>query len=95
MLLSSTLPELASSIGAFIIPVGESVNFFFQPKEGPIVTPPFVTFHASVSVPYGPAVEADRVHRNMATRAWQQSPMGHASSSMILTKRPRKSGQQH
>ena len=34
-------------IGAFIIPVGESVHSFFQPKDGSLVTPPFMTFHVS------------------------------------------------
>ena len=37
-------------MGAFVIPVGESVNTFFQPKDGNFVTPPFMTFH--VSQPY-------------------------------------------
>ncbi|KJZ71765.1 hypothetical protein HIM_08850 [Hirsutella minnesotensis 3608] len=35
-------------VGAFVIPVGESVSSFFQPKDGSFVTPPFVTFHASL-----------------------------------------------
>lgn len=33
---------------AFVIPVGESVHTFFQPKEGPIVTPPYMRFHVSL-----------------------------------------------
>lgn len=33
--------------GAFIIPVGESIHSFFQPKEGPAVVPPFMQFHVS------------------------------------------------
>ncbi|KAJ9295062.1 hypothetical protein DTO271G3_6232 [Paecilomyces variotii] len=37
-------------MGAFIIPVGESVHSFFQPKDGPVVVPPFMTFHK-----HGPA----------------------------------------
>ncbi|KAI1489524.1 alpha/beta-hydrolase [Biscogniauxia mediterranea] len=32
-------------MGAFIIPVGESVHSFFQPKDGSFVTPPFMKFH--------------------------------------------------
>lgn len=35
-------------LGAFIIPVGESINSFFQPKDGPSFTPPFMEFHVSV-----------------------------------------------
>lgn len=34
-------------VGAFIIPVGESVNSFFQPKGSPAVVPPFMKFHVS------------------------------------------------
>ncbi|KAL4982465.1 Alpha/beta hydrolase fold-1 [Aspergillus falconensis] len=30
--------------GAFIIPVGESVHSYFQPKEGPVIHPPFTRF---------------------------------------------------
>lgn len=38
-------------MGAFVIPVGESVNSFFQPKDGqPAVTPPFMTFHVSTQL---------------------------------------------
>ncbi|KAI1746705.1 alpha/beta-hydrolase [Xylaria castorea] len=32
-------------IGAFIIPVGESVHSFFQPKDGSFMVPPFLEFH--------------------------------------------------
>jgi pimeloyl-ACP methyl ester carboxylesterase len=34
-------------MGAFIIPVGDSVTSFFQPKDGSFVTPPFMQFHVS------------------------------------------------
>lgn len=34
-------------VGAFVIPVGESITSFFQPKDGNFVTPPFMTFHVS------------------------------------------------
>jgi pimeloyl-ACP methyl ester carboxylesterase len=34
-------------VGAFIIPVGESIHSFFQPKDGTAVVPPFMTFHVS------------------------------------------------
>lgn len=34
-------------MGAFVIPVGESITTFFQPKDGNFVTPPFMTFHVS------------------------------------------------
>ncbi|KAI1306953.1 hypothetical protein F5Y03DRAFT_133109 [Xylaria venustula] len=32
-------------IGAFIIPEGESVHSFFQPKDGSFLVPPFDEFH--------------------------------------------------
>jgi pimeloyl-ACP methyl ester carboxylesterase len=34
-------------VGAFIIPVGESVHTFFQPKDGSFVQPHFMRFHVS------------------------------------------------
>lgn len=34
----------------FLVPVGESVHTFFQPKDGsPPVIPPYCNFHASIS----------------------------------------------
>ncbi|KAK8132281.1 alpha/beta-hydrolase [Apiospora kogelbergensis] len=32
-------------MGAFVIPVGESIHSFFQPKDGTAVVPPFMEFH--------------------------------------------------
>ncbi|KAB8232727.1 hypothetical protein BDV23DRAFT_175314 [Aspergillus alliaceus] len=32
-------------MGAFVIPVGESVSSFFQPKDATIVAPPYMRFH--------------------------------------------------
>jgi dienelactone hydrolase len=34
-------------VGAFIIPVGESIHSFFQPKDGTAAIPPFMEFHVS------------------------------------------------
>jgi len=36
-------------VGAFVIPVGESVQSFFQPKDGSFVQPHFMRFHVSDS----------------------------------------------
>ncbi|PYI03138.1 alpha/beta-hydrolase [Aspergillus sclerotiicarbonarius CBS 121057] len=47
-------------VGAFVIPVGESVHTFFQPKEGPLVTPPFMRFHKHGFDGLGTVVEAHR-----------------------------------
>lgn len=49
-------------IGAFIIPVGESIFSFFQPKEGPAVVPPFVTFHVSQRQPCAEAIDGSNIH---------------------------------
>ncbi|KAF2873517.1 Alpha/beta hydrolase fold-1 [Massariosphaeria phaeospora] len=32
-------------VGAFIIPVGESIHSYFQPKDGSALVPPFMKFH--------------------------------------------------
>jgi pimeloyl-ACP methyl ester carboxylesterase len=37
-------------IGAFLVPVGESVSSFFQPKDGSLVTPSFMRFHVCISL---------------------------------------------
>jgi pimeloyl-ACP methyl ester carboxylesterase len=34
-------------VGAFVIPEGESIHSFFQPKDGTAVVPPFMKFHVS------------------------------------------------
>lgn len=38
-------------VGGFIIPVGESIHSFFQPKDGTVVQPHFMRFHVSAEVP--------------------------------------------
>ncbi|RAL10320.1 alpha/beta hydrolase [Aspergillus homomorphus CBS 101889] len=47
-------------VGAFVVPVGESVHTFFQPKEGPVVTPPFMQFHKHGVLGLGTIVEAHK-----------------------------------
>lgn len=37
--------------GAFIIPVGESINSFFQPKDTPPVVPPWMKYHVRSLLP--------------------------------------------
>jgi dienelactone hydrolase len=34
--------------GGFVIPVGESIHSFFQPKEAPAVVPDWLEFHVSI-----------------------------------------------
>jgi hypothetical protein len=36
---------------AFVIPVGESIHSFFQPKDGSVVRPPWLELHVSISSP--------------------------------------------
>ncbi|KAL2168255.1 hypothetical protein VTG60DRAFT_223 [Thermothelomyces hinnuleus] len=45
--------------GAFVIPVGESIHSFFQPKDGSFVTPPFMTFHKHGAAGLGTIVNAE------------------------------------
>ncbi|KAF3024296.1 hypothetical protein E8E14_013464 [Neopestalotiopsis sp. 37M] len=47
-------------VGAFVIPVGESITSFFQPKDGNFVTPPFMTFHKHGGAGLGTIVQADK-----------------------------------
>ncbi|RAK96478.1 alpha/beta hydrolase [Aspergillus ibericus CBS 121593] len=47
-------------MGAFVIPVGESVTSFFQPKDGSFHTPPFMRFHKHGHTGLGTAVDAPR-----------------------------------
>ncbi|KAL3462440.1 alpha/beta-hydrolase [Aspergillus heterothallicus] len=47
-------------IGAFLVPVGESVSSFFQPKDGTLVTPPFMRFHKHGFLGLGTPVDAPR-----------------------------------
>ncbi|KAI1810353.1 alpha/beta-hydrolase [Poronia punctata] len=47
-------------LGAFIIPVGESVHSFFQPKDGSFVTPPFMRFHKHGGAGLGTMVEPEK-----------------------------------
>ncbi|KAI1145313.1 Alpha/Beta hydrolase protein [Nemania diffusa] len=47
-------------VGAFIIPLGESVNSFFQPKDGNFVVPPFMQFHKHGGAGLGTMVEPEK-----------------------------------
>ncbi|OOF89827.1 hypothetical protein ASPCADRAFT_11247 [Aspergillus carbonarius ITEM 5010] len=47
-------------MGAFVVPVGESVTSFFQPKDGPFYTPPFIRFHKHGPAGLGTTVDAPR-----------------------------------
>jgi hypothetical protein len=51
-------------VGAFIIPVGESIHSFFQPKDGNVVVPPFMRFHVCLP-PICSLAHTNRLNRNM------------------------------
>ncbi|KAI0971461.1 alpha/beta-hydrolase [Xylaria arbuscula] len=51
-------------IGAFIIPVGESVHSFFQPKDGSFLVPPFVEFHKHGGAGLATPKDADKFFFN-------------------------------
>jgi hypothetical protein len=55
--------------GALVVPVGESVTSFFQPKDGTLVTPPYMRFHASVALIFliKKSIDLQVVYRNTAT----------------------------
>ncbi|KAK8023232.1 hypothetical protein PG991_006471 [Apiospora marii] len=44
-------------MGAFVIPVGESINSFFQPKDKPATVPPFMRFHKHGAAGLGTMVD--------------------------------------
>ncbi|GMG34983.1 unnamed protein product [Aspergillus oryzae] len=46
-------------MGAFVVPVGESIHSFFQPKDGTTFVPPFMRFHG-----LGTPVDAPRFFFN-------------------------------
>ncbi|GAB1194159.1 hypothetical protein APSETT444_003400 [Aspergillus pseudonomiae] len=51
-------------MGAFVVPVGESIHSFFQPKDGTIFTPPFMKFHKHGVKGLGTPVDAPRFFFN-------------------------------
>ncbi|OTA88623.1 hypothetical protein M434DRAFT_398989 [Hypoxylon sp. CO27-5] len=47
-------------MGAFIIPVGESVHSYFQPKDGTFYTPPYMRFHKYGGEGLGTVIQAEK-----------------------------------
>ncbi|KAI0205449.1 alpha/beta-hydrolase [Astrocystis sublimbata] len=74
-------------IGAFIIPVGESVNSFFQPKDGSFVVPPFLEFHkpgvAGLATPKNPE---NFFFNDLDPKVAQQYIAGLTASPILTTK---------
>ncbi|KAJ4303909.1 hypothetical protein N0V88_001509 [Collariella sp. IMI 366227] len=71
--------------GAFVIPVGESVNSFFQPKDGNFVTPPFMTFHKHGAAGLGTIVEAEKFLFNDLDEPTAKQWAATLTASPILT----------
>ncbi|KAH7324123.1 Alpha/Beta hydrolase protein [Stachybotrys elegans] len=73
-------------VGGFIIPVGESVNSFFQPQDGsPPVTPPFMRFHKHGWRGLGTIVEPEKFLFNDLDQATAQKYVKTLTASPILT----------
>ncbi|KAK3291022.1 Alpha/beta hydrolase fold-1 [Chaetomium fimeti] len=71
--------------GAFVIPVGESVNSFFQPKDGNFVTPPFMTFHKHGAAGLGTIVDAEKFLFNDLDESTAKQWAATLTASPILT----------
>jgi pimeloyl-ACP methyl ester carboxylesterase len=81
-------------VGAFVIPVGDSIHTFFQPKSGPAVVPPFLNFHVRRQYPCS-HLPTDALTRNTAPTASEQSPTHPNFYSTTSTPRKRKNGLLH
>ncbi|KAI1139896.1 Alpha/beta hydrolase fold-1 [Hypoxylon sp. FL0543] len=47
-------------MGAIVVPVGESIHSFFQPKDGTFYTPPYMEFHKHGGAGLGTLVQAEK-----------------------------------
>ncbi|KAI1802572.1 alpha/beta-hydrolase [Daldinia bambusicola] len=72
-------------MGAFVIPVGESIHSFFQPKDGPAVTPPFMQFHKHGVAGLGTMVEPEKFLFNDLERSEAEKWIPTLTASPILT----------
>ncbi|CAJ2503474.1 Uu.00g108680.m01.CDS01 [Anthostomella pinea] len=72
-------------IGAFVIPVGESVHSFFQPKDGTFVTPPLMTIHKHGGAGLGTLVDAEKFIFNNLEDAEAQKWAAALTASPVLT----------
>ncbi|AEO68384.1 uncharacterized protein THITE_2051219 [Thermothielavioides terrestris NRRL 8126] len=71
--------------GAFVVPVGESIHSFFQPKDGNFVTPPFMTFHKHGAAGLGTIVQAEKFLFNDLDPATAAKWAATLTASPILT----------
>ncbi|RYP55245.1 hypothetical protein DL770_010930 [Monosporascus sp. CRB-9-2] len=74
-------------IGAFVIPLGESIHSFFQPKDGSIVTPPFMCFHKHGVTGLGTIVDAEKyLFNDLDLEISQRWAAGLTASPVLTTK---------
>ncbi|KAK2616516.1 hypothetical protein QQS21_000559 [Conoideocrella luteorostrata] len=72
-------------MGAFIVPLGESITSFFQPKDGTFVTPPFLEFHKYGGAGLGTIIQAEKFLFNDMDQASAQKWAARLTASPILT----------
>ncbi|KAK6068003.1 hypothetical protein SCUP234_11337 [Seiridium cupressi] len=72
-------------VGAFIIPIGESINSFFQPNDGHPVVPPFMTFHRHGPAGLGTMVQPEKYLFNDLDAAEASKWANTLTASPILT----------
>ncbi|KAH8702376.1 Alpha/beta hydrolase fold-1 [Talaromyces proteolyticus] len=79
-------------MGAFVVPVGESVNSFFQPKDGTLFTPPFMRFHKLGHAGLGTIVDAPHFMFNdidpVAAEKWAATLTAAPNMPTKLTNNP-------
>ncbi|KAI0110724.1 alpha/beta-hydrolase [Nemania sp. FL0031] len=73
-------------IGAFVIPVGESVHSFFQPKDGTFMVPSYLEFHKLGQAGLGtPKDDADKSFFNDLDETAAKTWLATLTASPILT----------
>ncbi|KAH9895414.1 hypothetical protein F4778DRAFT_783770 [Xylariomycetidae sp. FL2044] len=76
-------------MGAFVIPVGESIHSFFQPKDGTLYVPPFMQFHKHGVAGLGTIVQAEKFLFNdvdpLEAAKWAKTLTASAVSTTILS----------
>ncbi|KAK8103315.1 alpha/beta-hydrolase [Apiospora sp. TS-2023a] len=72
-------------MGAFVIPVGESIDSFFQPKDGPPTVPPFMEFHKHGAAGLGTMLKPEHFLFNGLPNEEAQKWAATLTASPILT----------
>ncbi|KAI1775546.1 Alpha/beta hydrolase fold-1 [Hypoxylon cercidicola] len=83
----SSVASLAFYVGAFVIPVSESIHSFLQPKDGSFVTPPFMRFHKHGEAGLGTMVEPEKfLFNGLETSEAKKWAASLAASPVLTTK---------